>query len=73
MNWVSISSGNDLSPVYCQVITWTDAGLLLIGYLGTNFSEIQIKILPFSIQENVFEIVICEMAAILFKGRWVSL
>ena len=27
-----------------KVISETDAGLLLIGPLGTNFSEIQIKI-----------------------------
>ena len=44
VNWVSIGSGNGLSPVQCQAITWTNAGLLLIGLLGTNFSEIQIKI-----------------------------
>ena len=41
---VSISSGNGLSPVRCQAITWTNADLLSIGPLGTNFSEIQIEI-----------------------------
>ena len=40
----SIGSDNGLSPIWCQAITWTIAGLLLIGHLETNFSEIQIKI-----------------------------
>ena len=39
-----ISSGNSLAPVRRQAIIWTDAGLLLLGPLGTNFSEIRIKI-----------------------------
>ena len=41
-------SGNGLLPVQHQAITWTNAGLLLIGPLGTNFSEIQIKMQLFS-------------------------
>ena len=48
VNWVSIDSGNGLSPLRCQAITWTNAGLLSIGLLGTNFSEIRIRILSFS-------------------------
>ena len=51
-----------LSPDRCQAIIWTNAGLLLIGPLGTNFSEILIEIF---IQENAFECVVCETAAIL--------
>ena len=39
---------NGLSPGRCQAITWTNAGLLLIGKFGTNFSEIRIKIQNFS-------------------------
>ena len=35
-------------PAWCQAITWTNTNLLLIGPLGTNFSEIRIKILTFS-------------------------
>ena len=38
VNWVSIGSGNGLSPIQRQAITWTNGGLLLIGHLGTNFS-----------------------------------
>ena len=44
LNWVSIGSGNGLSPVQRQAITWTNAGLLSTGPLGTIFHEIWIKI-----------------------------
>ena len=42
-----IGSDNGLSPGRCQAIIWTNAGILLIGPLGTNtnFSEILIEIL----------------------------
>ena len=43
-----IGSENGLSPIQCQAIIWTIAGLLLIGTLGTNFSESSIKIQKFS-------------------------
>ena len=43
-----IGSDNGLSPDRAQAIIWTNAGLLLIGPLGTNFSEILIKIITFS-------------------------
>ena len=43
-----IDSDNGLSPGRRQAIIWTNAGLLLIGPLGTNFSEILIKIQNFS-------------------------
>ena len=43
-----IGSDNGLSPDWRQAIIWTNAGILLIGPLGTNFSEILIKILVFS-------------------------
>ena len=39
-----ISSDNGLSPGRRQAIIWTNAGILLIGPLGTNFSEILIEI-----------------------------
>ena len=39
-----IGSDNSLLPGQCQVIIWTNAGILLIGPLGINFSEILIKI-----------------------------
>ena len=37
--------------VYCQAINWTNAGILLIGCLGTNFSEISIQLLAFSFKK----------------------
>ena len=40
----SIGSDNGLSPSRRQAIIWTNAGILLIGPLGTNFSEISIEI-----------------------------
>ena len=39
-----IGSDNGLSPGRRQAIIWTNAGILLIGPLGTNLSEIVIKI-----------------------------
>ena len=43
-----IGSDNGLSPGRRQAIIWTNAGILLIGSLGTNFSEILIEICTFS-------------------------
>ena len=43
-----IGSDNGLSPRRRQAIIWTIAGILLIGPLGTNFSEILIGIQTFS-------------------------
>ena len=43
-----IGSDNGLSPAWRQAIIWTNAGILLIGPLGTNFSEILIRIQTFS-------------------------
>ena len=46
-----IVSDNGLSPDRRQAIIWTNAGLLLIGPLGTNFSEILMEILTFSFKK----------------------
>ena len=43
-----IGSDNGLSPGRRQAITWTNVGILLIGPLGTNFSEMLIEIHIFS-------------------------
>ena len=51
MNWFIIGSSNGLSPDRRQAITWTNADLLIIGPLGTNFSEIGIKIQKFSLMK----------------------
>ena len=42
---------NGLSPDRRQAIIWTNAGILLIGSLRTNFSEILIGILTFSFKK----------------------
>ena len=47
----TIGSDNGLSPRRRQAIIWTNAGILLFGPLGTNFSEILIKIHPFSFRK----------------------
>ena len=43
-----IGSDNVLSPARCQAIIWKNARILVIGPLGTNFSEILIGIQTFS-------------------------
>ena len=39
MNWVILGSGNGLSPVRCQVITWYETNVSSTGTPGTKFSE----------------------------------
>ena len=46
-----IGSDNGLSPARRQAIIWTNAGILLIGPLRTNFSEILIEIQTFSLKK----------------------
>ena len=46
-----IGSDNGLSPDRRQAIIWTNYGILLIGPLGTNFSEISIGIQTFSFKK----------------------
>ena len=46
-----IGSDNGLSPGPRQAIIWTNAGILLIGPLETNFSEILIEIYTFSFKK----------------------
>ena len=46
-----IGSDNGLSPGRRQVIIWTNAGILLIGPLRTNFSEILSEIHSFSFKK----------------------
>ena len=46
-----IGSDDGLSHGWHQAIIWTNAGILLIGPLGTNFSEILFTIEPFSFKK----------------------
>ena len=50
-NLTIIASDNGLSPGRRQAIIWTNAEILLIGHLGTNFSETLIEILIFSFKK----------------------
>ena len=52
----TIGSDNGLSPGRRQAIIWTNAGILLIGLLGTNVSEILIKIHTFSFKKTHLKI-----------------
>ena len=59
-----LGSDNGLSLDRRQAIIWTNAGILLIGPLGTNLSEMAIAIHTFFIKENAFENIVYEMATI---------
>ena len=57
----TIGSDNGLSPGRRQAIIWTSAGMLLIGPLGTNFTEILIGIHTFSFKKMHFK---------MSSGKW---
>ena len=71
MNWISVGSGNALSPVRRQAITCTNANLWSIGPLGTNVSEIRIEIQNFSFlkTENAFGNVVCQIGGHVLQGE----
>ena len=50
-NLTIIGSDNGLAPSRRQAIIWINAGILLIGPLGTNFNEILICIQAFSFKK----------------------
>ena len=50
-NLIIIGSDNGLSPSRRKAIIWTNAGILWIEPLGTNFSDIFIEILTFSFKK----------------------
>ena len=52
--WTTTGSDNGLSPGRGQAIIWTNAGILLIRPLGTNFSEILIGVQTFSFKKMEF-------------------
>ena len=55
-NLTIIGPDNGLSPGRHQAIIWTNAGILLIGPLGTNFSEMLIEILTFSFKKMCLKV-----------------
>ena len=46
-----IGSDSGFVPGRRQAIIWTSAGILLIGPLGTKFSEILVRIQTFSLRK----------------------
>ena len=67
-----IGSDNGLLPGRRQAIIRTSAGILLIGPLGTDFSEIINQNSNIFTQENAFENVVWKMAAILSRPQCVN-
>ena len=63
-NLTIIASDNGLSPGRSQAIIWTNAGILLIRPLRTNFNEILIGSQTFSF--------VCEMACTLSRPQCVK-
>ena len=64
-----ICSDNGLSPGRRQAIIWTNAGILLIRPLGTNFSEIS-KSIYFHLRKWIWK---CRLiASILSRPQWVK-
>ena len=61
-NLVIIGSGNGLSPVRRQAITWTNDDLLSIAPFGKKLR---------SWKEKPFEHVVCKLLIISFRPRWV--
>ena len=51
-----IFGSDGLSPGRHQIIIWISAGILLIGALGTNFSEIFIEIYIFSFKKCLWKL-----------------
>ena len=68
-NLTIIGSDNGLSPGRRQAIIWTNAAILLIGPLGTNFSEISIEMQTFSFKKMRLKV---SSAAILPRPQCVN-
>ena len=60
-NLVINDSDNGLSPGRCQTVIWINAGILLIGPLGTNYSGILIEVHTFSFEK---------MHLNMLSGKW---
>ena len=69
----SIASDNGLSRGRRQAIICNNAGILLIGPLGTNFSDFFYRNSNIFIEENTFQNVVCKMSAILSRPQCVNM
>ena len=72
-NLTTTGSDNGLSPGRHQVIIWSNAGILSIAPLATNFHWNFYQNSYISIQENPFENGVWEMASILSRPQCVNL
>ena len=71
-----IGSDNGLSPCRRQAIIWTNTGILLIGPLWTNFSDIVSEIHTFSFKKMHLKMASGKKASILSRpqcARWLPL
>ena len=66
MNWVSIGSGNGLSPVWYKYTLWTNADVSSVRPLGSSFNEILIKCKTFH-YENAANNAIGKVVAIVAR------
>ena len=64
VNWVSIGSGNGLSPVRRPAITWINDDLFFIGLVVTNFSKIRIKKQNILFMKNIWKY------CLRYGGQW---
>ena len=67
-----IGSDNGVSPDRRQAIIWTISGILLIGPLGTNLSEILIEIHTFSFEKMHLKMPSAKRRPFCLGGRWVK-
>ena len=71
LNYAITNPDNGLSSVCQKAIILINAGLLWVGPIGTNFIEILIRILIFSLQ-NALGNVACKIVAILSQSQYVK-
>ena len=69
---VSIGSKNALPPIGRQTIILINAHLLSIGPLGTNFSDISIKVQIFTCTKMHLKISSAKWWSVFCMGRWVN-
>ena len=67
-----IGPDNDMSPGRHQAIIWTNAWVLLIKTLETNFSDSLIEIQIFWLKNKTLENVSCEMLSISSRPQCVN-
>ena len=65
-----IGLDNGLSPDWRQAIIWINAGILLIGPVGTNFSEILIEIQIFSFKKMYLKMLFTKWRPFVSASMW---